>query len=86
MGAIVYLMCSLTSLLCVGFQVRGYRAKPEARILLWSSICFAGLAITNLILFVDLVLIPETDLLLWRNITSAVGLGVLIYGLVFDYR
>ena len=42
------------------------------------------LALANIILVVDLVVIgPGTDLLLWRSGLSLVGMVVLLYGLIF---
>src|SRR6185436_3908124 len=40
---------------------RGYRLT-RVRLLLWTGLCLLALAAENVILFVDLVLFPETDL------------------------
>lgn len=37
---------------------------------LWTCVCFLGLALNNLILFVDKVITPEVDLPLWRNLPA----------------
>ncbi|HYD00911.1 MAG TPA: DUF5985 family protein [Phycisphaerales bacterium] len=58
--------------------------KP-VRLLLWSSLCFAGLALNNVLLVVDKVLMgPETDLTLWRSAAALMALGVMLYGLIWD--
>lgn len=80
----VYLLCAVTSLICLFLLARGY-ARTGVRLLLWSSICFIGLALNNLLLFVDLVLLPEeVNLVLWRQLTSLVAIGVLLYGFIWE--
>lgn len=81
---IVYAVCMLTSLLCAYLLFRSYRAQ-RSRLLLWSTLCFAGLAITNALVIVDLVL-PEFDL---RGVRAAVNFAstfVLAAGLVWEMR
>lgn len=85
MATLVYALCACTSLLCTALLVRGYR-RTGARLLLWASLCFAGLALNNVLLFVDLRVVPTIDLSVWRSLPALVGLGVLIYGLVWDAR
>jgi hypothetical protein len=57
---------------------------PRARLLLWSSLSFIGLACNNLLLFVDLVVVPSIDLSLYRSLMSAVSVMVLLLGLIWD--
>jgi hypothetical protein len=84
MAEIVYILCALTSIACAVMLVRGY-VRSRTRFLLWSSLCFVGLAINNALLFVDKVLLPTTvDLSLVRAATALAGLVVLMYGLIWD--
>jgi hypothetical protein len=83
MAEIVYALCALTSLACAVLLARGYRAS-RARLLLWSTTCFAGLALNNILLFVDQVLVPDVDLSLVRTVPALVGLAALVWGLVWD--
>lgn len=85
MATLVFALCALTSLLCMALLVRGY-LQSRARLLLWASLCFAGLALNNVLLFVDLRVVPTVDLSVWRSLPALVGLMVLIYGLVWDAR
>lgn len=85
MATLVYALCALTSLTCAVLLFRGYRAS-QVRLLLWASLCFAGLALNNVLLFVDLGLVPEVDLSVWRSIPTLGGLLLLIYGLVWETR
>jgi hypothetical protein len=86
MASVVYALCALTSMLCAGLLWRAYRAS-RARLLLWSSVSFIGLACNNLLLFIDLVLLPTSvDLALYRSLMAAVSVMVLLLGLIWDSR
>lgn len=86
MASVVYALCALTSMLCAGLLWRAYRAS-RARLLLWSSVSFIGLACNNLLLFIDLVVLPApVDLALYRSLMAAVSVMVLLLGLIWDSR
>jgi hypothetical protein len=74
---------ALTVGLCAWLLLRAY-ANVQKRLLLWSGLCFAGLALSNALLFVDLFVLPERDLYTWRLVVAAGSLLVLLYGLVLD--
>jgi hypothetical protein len=78
---IVYLLCALTSLACMGLLMRHY-ARTRLSLLFWSGAAFLLFALANIILFVDFVLVPERDLALWRNGTTLAGVVLLLYGLI----
>ena len=83
MASVVYTLCALTSALCAVLLWRAYRAS-RARLLLWSSLSFIGLACNNLLLFVDLVVVPSVDLALYRSLLAAISVLVLLMGLIWD--
>ena len=83
MGETIYILCALTSLGCAGLLLRSWW-KTRARLLLWSTVCFVGLFLNNVLLFVDLVLTPDVDLSPWRALLAVVTIGIFIYGLIFD--
>jgi hypothetical protein len=83
MARLVYALCALTSTACCVLLLRAF-LRQHARLLLWSGLCFAGLALNNALLFIDLVVVPEHDLSLWRGVTSAGSFLVLVFGLVWD--
>lgn len=85
MATVVYALCGLTSIACAVLLLRGYRTSG-ARLLLWAGLCFVGLAINNVLLFVDLRVVPGTDLSVWRSLPALTGLALLIYGLVWETR
>ncbi|MCG3114400.1 MAG: DUF5985 family protein [Candidatus Manganitrophus sp. SA1] len=78
----VYFLCALTSVACALILLRSYQ-RNRTGILLWSALCFVGLALNNILLFVDL-LFPQVPLQLWRLFPALVGLMLLIYGLIWD--
>lgn len=86
MAELVYLLCALTSFACAALLIRSYRSA-RTRLLLWSSLCFAGLAANNSLLFVDLVLTPpDFDLSIYRGCLALGSMLVLIYGLIWEVQ
>ncbi|MFZ5897041.1 MAG: DUF5985 family protein [Myxococcota bacterium] len=83
MAQIVYASCALTSIVCAALLVRSYWAT-RLRLLLWSSLCFAGLALNNTLLFVDRILVPEFDLQLPRTLVALVAMSMLLFGLIWE--
>lgn len=83
MAEAVYILCALTSAACAALLARGY-ARSKVRLLLWSSLCFAALAVNNGLVFLDNVLMPNHDLSLARAVAACVGLALLLHGLVWD--
>jgi hypothetical protein len=80
---IVYVLCALTSLICAVLLGRAYW-RSRARILLWSTLCFVFLTLNNILLYLDLAILPEVDLSIPRNLTTLIGLGLLVFGLIWD--
>jgi hypothetical protein len=85
MAEVVYVLCALTSVLCAGLLLRSYLAN-RTRLLLWSTLCFVGLALNNIFLFCDLVLVPDIDLRWARTGSAMLGLATLIIGLVGESK
>lgn len=83
MGPIVYILGSLTTLLCAVLLLAGYK-RTQNRLLLWSGLCFAGLTISNILVFIDLIVVPEIDLFTWRLFTGVIAMGFLLYGLIWE--
>ena len=85
MATAIYMLCLLTSAACAVLLLRGY-AKTRVRLLLWSGLCFVGLALNNLLLVVDLRVLPETDLSVYRTLPALLGVLILIYGMIWETR
>ena len=79
----IYSLCAMTSLISCWLLARAYR-HTRSRLLLWSAISFAGLALNNLALWVDKLVLPETDLSILRTSIALVAMVVLLYGLIWE--
>ncbi len=82
-GAIVYIIGALTSAACAVLLMRGY-VRGRKKLLLWSGLCFTILSISNLLIFVDLVLFPNVDLYRYRLGSASVAMLLLLYGLIWE--
>jgi Family of unknown function (DUF5985) len=83
MELFVYILCALTSLTCATLLVRGYRRNPT-KLLLWSAVCFAGLALNNILLMVDFSLGDLADLTVVRHLSVLGSMAALLYGLIWE--
>ena len=83
MAEAVYLLCAVTSSLCAVLLLRAY-ARTDTRLLLWSGLCFLGLALNNALLVVDLMIVPDIDLSTWRLVPAVLGVALLLYGLIWE--
>ena len=81
----VFILCSVTSMACAAMLVLEYR-RTRSKILLWSALCFVGLALNNLDLLVDLVVLPTVDIdgPFWRNLMSSLSGTILLFGLIWE--
>jgi uncharacterized membrane protein len=84
MAEAVYILCALTALTCAVLLLRAY-GRTQSRLLLWSGLCFVGLTLSNIMLFIDLVvLVTQVDLYLPRVCTTLTSVSILLYGLIWD--
>jgi uncharacterized membrane protein YhfC len=83
MAVVIYILCALCALLCAFLLMRAY-LRSKYRLLLWSSICFAGLTLNNSALILDKTVLVSIDLSLWRTSFALAAMVVLLYGLIWD--
>ena len=83
MAEIVYLLCGIASAGCALLVVREYR-RSRSRLLLWMSLAFVGLTLSNALIFVDFVLIADRSFGLVRAGLAFVSTTVLAFGLLWD--
>jgi len=83
MATATYIIAILVTGGCWLLLLRGY-LRGKQKLLLWSSFCFLGLAISNLLVFADMVLFPDVDLYSWRLGTAAVAMLFMLYGLIWE--
>jgi hypothetical protein len=73
---------TLTAALCAVLLFRAYFGARR-QLLLWSALCFAGLTLSNGLLLVDIWIVPDISLRIWRLATAAASMLLLVFGLVF---
>jgi hypothetical protein len=70
---------------CAVLLLRGY-GQTRHRLLLWSGLCFVGLAVDNLLLYVDFIVFPAWDISLWRRAPALLAMILLTFGLVWESK
>lgn len=85
MAFTVYLLCSISSAVCAILLLRTYR-DSRARFLLFGTIAFTGIAIANALLLVDLGVLPNVDLFVYRQLVTLVSVIALIWGFVWETK
>ena len=85
MAEAVYILCALTAAACAALLLRGYKRSGH-RLLFWSGLCFVLLFLNNVLLVLDKVIYPgpQLDLSLVRSTVSLLGVGTLLYGLIWE--
>jgi hypothetical protein len=84
MAAFIYTLCTLTSLVAALLLFRGWR-QTRTPLLAWSSLCFAGLTVSNMFLVLDRTIYSvSADLSTERLVTAFVALLVLVIGLIWE--
>ena len=81
--ALVYLLCLATSLGCAALLVRSY-AGNRTRLLLWTAVCFGFLALNNLLVVIDILLLPQADLLPFRHAAALAAVSVLLFAFIWE--
>ncbi|HET7843005.1 MAG TPA: DUF5985 family protein [Xanthomonadales bacterium] len=81
----VYTLCAITASVTATMLLRAWRSTGTA-MLFWSGLCFVGLAMSNVVVLVDLLLVPQLDLRWLRSSTGLLAVSLLIYGLLLEDR
>ena len=83
MAPLVYALGFAVSFICGALLLRAY-VRVRSRLLFWSGLCFVGLTVSNGLLVIDLVFVPEMNLYVWRLASAAAAMLVLLFGLVWE--
>lgn len=84
MEGVVSTVGALVAALCAVLLLRAY-IKVRKRLLLWSGLCFTGLAVSNALVIVDLEVVPvEINLYPLRLAIGAIAMLVMVFGLVWE--
>jgi hypothetical protein len=82
MEIFVYLFCALVTIGCAVLLIRSY-LRNRVKLVLWGAVFFICFALSNVLLFFDLgVLPPSIDLSPYRDALTLAGLIAMIYGLI----
>ena len=80
---VTYLLCAVTAVACTFLLLRGF-LRTRIRLLLWSGVCFVALAVENVLLYVDNIIVPDIDLSVPRASIALAGLLCLVLALALD--
>lgn len=81
--AVLTMLAALTSLGCMVLLLRAY-LSIRLRLLMWSTLCFVCLSISNILLFLDLVVFPDIDFRPYRLVAAFAGVVFLLYGFIWE--
>lgn len=80
---LVYTLCFATSTLCAYLLGRSFH-RNRSRLLFWSALCFALLAVVNFVVVLDMLVYPDIDFRPVRLWVSLVAVSVLLFGFIWD--
>jgi len=79
---IVYLFCAIVTIGCPVLLLRSY-LQNRTKLVFWGAVFFICFALSNVLLFIDLgVLPPQYDLSPYRDGLTLAGLVAIIFGLI----
>ena len=82
MATAIYILCFLASALCAGLLIRASLSSSTS-LLTWSAACFSFLALNNLLVVIDLIVLPtEVDLSIYRQLSNLAAVSTLLYGFI----
>lgn len=81
MAEAIYILCSMTCLLCAILLFKSYK-RSSSKLLFWAAICFVAFTANNVLLFVDKVIVLGTDLSVLRVSVASFGVCALLFGMI----
>jgi hypothetical protein len=82
MDKLIFALCGTTAFLCGLLLIRSY-FRARSPMLFWSGLCFFFLSASNWLIILDRWVFPAVDLSPARLSAAAIGLALLIYGLIW---
>lgn len=83
MPGLVYILCAATSLASAVLLWRAARGSA-GRLLMWSSLCFVGMAVNNVFLFLDVATPAAYVFDIPANAAALISVVLLLVGLIWD--
>jgi hypothetical protein len=81
--AVIYVLCMATSAACAVLLARTY-GRTRSRLLLWTAASFTLLAVNNLLLVLDMLVLRHLDLWPLRSVAFLGAVLVLLYGFIWE--
>ena len=81
MEKLVYFFCALVTTGCALLLLRSY-IRSRVKLVFWGTVFFICFALSNIVLFFDLALLPTMDLSPYRDALTLLGLVAMIFGLI----
>jgi hypothetical protein len=78
---IVYLFCAVVTVGCAVLLIRSY-LRNRARLVFWGAVFFVCFALSSVLLFIDLGILPAYDLSPYRDGLTLAGVVAMIFGLI----
>lgn len=82
MPGLVYLLGAAISV-ASGLLLLRAAAKQGGGLLLWSSVCFFGMAVNNVLMYLNFVVFVSVDLDVWPHVASLVSVVILNLALIW---
>jgi hypothetical protein len=79
---LVYLLCAATSFTSGSLLLRASLGRHTG-LLFWSSLCFFGMALNNLVMYFDSIVFPDVPFSPAANLISVISLALLVLALVW---
>ena len=83
LAPVVYVLCTLSCTIVFLLLFRAYQ-RHRTHLLLWSALAFVALALNNLFVFIDVIILTEVDLQPLRDVFSLGAIGLLIYSFIWE--
>jgi hypothetical protein len=86
MATVVYFLCAVASAGCAVLLFwTGWHHRGQVRpLVLWTGLCFAGFAVSNGLVVVDLIVLRNGALAVARAASACVASALLLFGLIWD--
>lgn len=82
-GLTIFFLSAVVSAFVASLLLRSFR-RSRQRVLFWSFLCFALLALESAETLIDYVLPPSVDLRFPRVLTALAALCALLYGFMWE--
>jgi hypothetical protein len=83
MQGLVFVFCAMTSAASAFLLWRASQGA-KVRLLFWAALCFLGMTVNNILLFVDVIVGTGLDLSLFPHLAALVSIVLLNVGLIWE--